>query len=73
MIDYCKDLNKRTNSISTNGEKIQQNAEKANVENVLTKGDWAKEKGVELIKSKKENPDNEIQNKVPKKKKVIKR
>ena len=43
------------------------------MENVLKKGEWAKEKGIEVIKSKKNNADEDRVQKVNKKRKGAKK
>jgi hypothetical protein len=63
LIEYCKRL------LPTNASKAQ-NAEKkaVNIQDELKKGAWAKEKGVEILKSKKNKKDDEEEPKYQRKK-----
>lgn len=56
MVDYCNGLYPKTT------QNIKQNIEQQEVDlnNALKKGEWAKEKGVEVIKSKKAVEDEPV-------------
>ena len=56
MVDYCNGLYPKTT------QNIKQNIEQQEVDlnNALKKGEWAKEKGVEVIKSKKAGEDEPV-------------